>query len=452
MSWRGMVLTDLDGTFLDAKSKVSQGNIEALKLLGKQKIARVACTGRTLDSSREVLGYDLPFDYLIFSSGAGICSYGDDEVITHYEIAQEHILKIYNYFIDKDFDFSVHMPVPENHRFYWFASKNPTKDLDSRLYYLKEFATKGTLEDVKKLKSSTQFLAITKKGYETVQEMRKTFPELSIIRATSPLNPEYTWIEVFSKDVSKGEAAKWLCNHLNIEQKYTMSIGNDYNDLEMLRWTNESFAVTNSPAEIVEEFKEAPHHDEDGFAKTVYQWVKGLGMKEKTHRILTGEIGEGKTTALLKDFDNQQKAGKKVAGFACKKVMLEKSAQEKEHIGYDLVCFNTKESCPFIRKISHMPSNWNEEERIAQHFSFSKEGFEFARKLYKNAKSTGADHFYMDEAGYLELNGKGFASVIEDAIKNRIKLTIVVRKQLIDEFVANFKIKKHQIITIDEIT
>lgn len=446
MSFAGMMLTDLDGTFLDANGKTTKENLEALEFLGKHKIVRTACTGRTLHSAREVIGYKMPFDYLIFSSGAGICAFNDDYVISHHEINSTQIMKIYEYLKKKDLDFSVHLPIPDNHKFYWFESKNPTEDLESRLFHLKDFAEKGSEDKVKQMKLATQFLAITEKGYETVEEMKKLFPSLSIIRATSPLNAKYTWIEIFPKNVSKGKAAAWLCNHLGIEQKDTMSIGNDYNDMEMLEWTNDSYVVSNAPADIVERFKTVPHHDESGFAKAAYHWIRETKAYLSIHRIITGDIGVGKTTALLKDFNNIKKQKESPHGFACKKIRV-----DDEVIGYDLLCLVTGATCPFIRKLAHLPEDWAEAEKIAQHFSFSKDGFNFAHRLYYEAKRQSVTHFFIDEVGHLELEDKGFAQIIADALQSNIKLTIVVRKQLIEQVLTKFSIKKYQVITINEL-
>ncbi len=67
MKYKGAIFTDLDGTFLDPAGKVSTRNIEALKLLHLNSIARVDCTGRILNSPGEVAPQNLPFDFLIFS-------------------------------------------------------------------------------------------------------------------------------------------------------------------------------------------------------------------------------------------------------------------------------------------------------------------------------------------------------------------------------------------------
>src|SRR5665648_684384 len=54
-----------------------------------------------------------------------------------------------------------------------------------------------------------------------------TFPELSVIRTTSPLNPDYTWMEIFPNGVSKAHGIEEICRLTGIDQKSTLGIGND---------------------------------------------------------------------------------------------------------------------------------------------------------------------------------------------------------------------------------
>ncbi|HNS10056.1 MAG TPA: HAD hydrolase family protein, partial [Candidatus Ozemobacteraceae bacterium] len=84
------------------------------------------------------------------------------------------------------------------------------------------------------------------------------------------------WIEVFHPHASKGLAARWLCDELGIEQRHTMSIGNDYNDLAMLEWTNQGFVVANGPEDLRQRFLSAPANDEHGFAVAAERWLQEL--------------------------------------------------------------------------------------------------------------------------------------------------------------------------------
>lgn len=270
---RGMVLTDLDGTFLNSTGKISEANLETLQTLGQHGVIRVAATGRTLHSAREVVHHALPFDYLVFSTGAGICAFADDQIMCSHELGETDIQALAEFFLDCGVDFSIHHPIPENHRFHWFASQNPSPDLLSRLKYLKDFAVQG---DYRKISRATQFLAISLNGLEIIDKLRIKFPHLSIIRATSPLDGKHIWIEVFPAEASKGMAASWLCQKLGIHQRHTMSIGNDYNDVAMLEWTHQSFVVANSPADMRQRFQGAPCNDDHGFAVAANDWLRNL--------------------------------------------------------------------------------------------------------------------------------------------------------------------------------
>ena len=76
-------------------------------------------------------------------------------------------------------------------------------------------------------------------------------------------------MEVFPNGVSKGHSAEWLCKKLGIEQTQTISIGNDYNDIELLEWTAQSYVVENSPEQLKKRFLITKSNEEDGFAEVV---------------------------------------------------------------------------------------------------------------------------------------------------------------------------------------
>lgn len=268
-----MVLTDLDGTFLNSDRSIASENLDTLHQLGQHGIVRVAATGRTLHSSREVLGFELPFDYLIFSTGAGICRFADSQILQKMSLTANDIHAVAEFFVDCQLDFSIHHPIPDNHHFHWYSSPNPTPDLVSRLKYLAEFAVQG---DFREIKEATQLLAITLNGLEIIEELQRRFSHLSIIRTTSPIDNRHIWIEVFPSGASKGSAAEWLCKHLSIERNRTMSIGNDFNDLAMLEWTQASFVVANAAPELVEKFSPAPGNDDRGFTVAVRGWLEQL--------------------------------------------------------------------------------------------------------------------------------------------------------------------------------
>lgn len=151
-------------------------------------------------------------------------------------------------------------------------------------------------------------------------------------------------------------------------------------------------------------------------------------------KIITGPINTGKSTWLEKDFNTNSNAD----GFVCRKVRV-----NNEHIGYEIVHLTNGESRHFIRKIDHIPEKWNEAFRLGMHYSFNKEGFDFANKITEEALSKGVKCFYLDEVAHLELKGQGFANILRRILDAKIDLVLVVREALVEKICETFGIKDY---------
>ena len=100
-------------------------------------------------------------------------------------------------------------------------------------------------------------------------ELKRRFPEVKVVRTSSPLETGYIWMEIFHEKVSKGNGVKFVCDLLNIEHEYTLGIGNDFNDLDLLEFTNYSYIVDNGPPEMKQKFLVAKSNEESAFAHIV---------------------------------------------------------------------------------------------------------------------------------------------------------------------------------------
>lgn len=273
MNYRGIMLTDLDGTLLDANSRVSPRNLAMFATLKEKQVVRVAATGRSLFSTRRVLDEDFPIDFLVFSSGAGILNWQSKELVRASSLTQPDIIAAAEFFLNSNLDFSIHHPIPDTHKFHWYASTTPNPDFLQRLGLFQQFAHTG---DHRAIAEATQLLAVTNDCREIIPLLQKQFGHLNIIRTTSPLNGNVVWIEVFPADVSKGHAGAWLCEQLGISHDQSFCIGNDYNDLAMLEWAKTAFIMENAAIELKPRFHNAPHHNHDGFAIAVESWLDTL--------------------------------------------------------------------------------------------------------------------------------------------------------------------------------
>ncbi len=271
MSEVKMVVTDLDGTLLQSDHSISVQDSGTLQKLGELGVCRVAATGRNLYKVRQVLTTETPFDYVIFSSGAGIMEWKAQKLIKAMAITADRTMEIIRFLIQAKQNFKVSKELPDNHNFYWWQSY----ECPELKRYIEHHSKMGTAEPVDLLKPfiSSQILLFFKKeseGFDLFkQELQHNFPDLSIIKTTSPLDPDYVWMEIFPKGVSKAHGIEEICQITGIARENTFSIGNDFNDLEMLEYTRHSYVVENAPEELKMKYLISLAHHQNGFSHAV---------------------------------------------------------------------------------------------------------------------------------------------------------------------------------------
>ena len=76
-----LLASDLDDTLLNAKKKISSGNMEAIRrALDSDKIVLFS-TGRSLEEARELLEYFPAMRYIICESGANVYDLKENKVV-----------------------------------------------------------------------------------------------------------------------------------------------------------------------------------------------------------------------------------------------------------------------------------------------------------------------------------------------------------------------------------
>lgn len=262
-----MVITDLDGTLLNSEQKVSSSDYDCLVELGRQGIVRVIATGRSPYSFSTVIPQDFPIDFLVFSSGAGVMDWSSGEIISSYSLTEEKVHELALIFRNENISFKVLKPAPDNHKFHYFHNGNTHPDFDKRMEYYRGFE-KEIMFDPPNFGEASQFLIILSE-LEEFNRLSELCVEVKVIRATSPLDHKSIWMEVFHPDVSKGNACQFLGRYLGIDQKNTIGIGNDYNDIDLLEFANQSFVVENAPEELAKSYRIVSSNNNSGFSMAV---------------------------------------------------------------------------------------------------------------------------------------------------------------------------------------
>ncbi len=286
-----MFITDLDGTLFTDDKKINTPDFKSLEQLGEMGVTRVFATGRSLYSFEQAIkkiGFspyceDLPVDYLIFSTGAGIVKFEPNNIerldkfsnsviqekrresidkmfiiIKKHSLESDDVSYISALFDTLKLDYMIHKPIPDTpYCLYRQQSDSLNLDFNYRLELYKDFCKPiNYTGSVKDFGQATELLTIvpTNKGHEVADIIDKALPQFSVIRATSPLDGQSVWIEVFNKRASKSQAISWLAKELGIKQQSVAAVGNDYNDLDMLNWAGRSFFMKNTPKALKDRF------------------------------------------------------------------------------------------------------------------------------------------------------------------------------------------------------
>lgn len=267
-----LVATDLDGTFLKNDKSISKENLAALQSLGDRGILRVVATGRNLKKTQEVIAHHIPFDYIVFSSGAGVYDCKNNQLIYYQNIHKGTVQQLSDYFVALNLNFHLFKPVPDNHKCWYYRGSDACSEFERYFEFQQAHAEELMINQVLD-SEACQFLVVFPNDPDRFhilkEEIQKNFPEVKVVRTSSPLETDYIWMEIFHHSVSKGNGVKFLCDRLQIEHEYTMGIGNDFNDLDLLEFTRYSYMVENGPQELKARFILTQSNEESAFARAV---------------------------------------------------------------------------------------------------------------------------------------------------------------------------------------
>jgi len=266
-----MVVTDLDGTLLHGGMPISQTDSATLTTLGSRNIIRVIATGRSLFSANHAIDGTLPIDYLIFSSGAGIIDWKTGRLLKSHSMKPQEVDAAARFLLQKGLDFMIHDPIPDNHVFTFFQINGSNPDFNRRIEYYREFAVMGDIKNPEFNREACQIVAVEPccVPQSSYSMLARELHRLKVIRTTSPMDGRSTWLELFPESVSKAAAAEYLCVLHGIEKADVLTIGNDYNDMDLLSWAGTGFVVSTAPDELLKNF---PSID-NGLSEAVNKWL-----------------------------------------------------------------------------------------------------------------------------------------------------------------------------------
>ena len=248
----GLVLLDLDGTMLTSGKRISPATYAALERASAMGVQIVPCTGRFYAGIPQVVR-DLPFvRYFISVNGGNVWDRQEDKVLYRAELPQEQAFAL--------FDYMEQLPVIYDcfaDGAAWMARENYVR-IDEFISVPKDNEMVKTLRtpvnDLRELvRQKGGSVAKTQMFFADIQErndmlpvVRAKFPNLIV--STSLVNN----IEFTVPAASKGEALRFLANHLGVAVADTMAFGDMDNDRSMIEAAGIGVAMGNAEQPLKE--------------------------------------------------------------------------------------------------------------------------------------------------------------------------------------------------------
>ena len=260
------VVTDLDGTLLNAEHKVSEFTKETVKLLIKKGIKFYIATGRNYLGAKEAmdeLGVQVP---LITSHGSVAFDENGNEIFSN-KLKREYLDKVLN--IDYK-SFGKDIIITGYAGLNWFVTEN----LREYFYNKKPDRTRYPRQIVPEEFKKQDFTKIFFLGedhdelLELENEIKRVIGEENI----SLLFANEGSLEVFPADCNKAKAAEVVLERDGLTLKDAVSFGDGLNDYDLITQTGLGFAMENSIYLLLEKLTDTEiiaSNANDGMAKKV---------------------------------------------------------------------------------------------------------------------------------------------------------------------------------------
>ncbi|MDR2368558.1 MAG: Cof-type HAD-IIB family hydrolase [Deltaproteobacteria bacterium] len=257
-----ILFIDFDGTLKPAGGHVARPDISAMRKLGRLGLIRVVATGRGLFSFQRDYPEDFELDYLLFSSGLGLCAWhdGPGPLLLAQRFTDEDRDRALAACLELKRGFYAFEPPPECHRhiFQYPEGYPPTVGFLSRLRSYVQYSEAYRPKVDQGPRAEFLITAPTDEMPEVMARFEELCPGLSLLRCSSPFGDNSMWLEIFPPGVNKGQAAQRLAETLSLTSESALAIGNDFNDQALLAWAKIGMVTYNAPEELRNQFRLLP--------------------------------------------------------------------------------------------------------------------------------------------------------------------------------------------------
>ncbi len=259
-----LIVTDMDGTFLNSSHEVSPEFPEIYEELKKRNILFVPASGRQMLGITKYFG-DIENEMAFIAENGGYVIYKNEELFAD-QLDQQYIAEIikairtipgatavlsgkkkaYVETDNQDFIDYISQFYTDNER-----REDLTESVDDSIFKIAIYHPEGSEQNV----------------YPVAKEFEKY--DLEVV-----VSGQY-WLDIMNKNINKGIALEKLQKSLNITPEQTMAFGDYMNDIQMLENSKYSYAMRNAHPSVKKAANfEACSNDQFGVLETIKEYLK----------------------------------------------------------------------------------------------------------------------------------------------------------------------------------
>jgi len=263
-----LVVTDMDGTFLNSKDEISDENLKVVKQLNERGILFSIATGRLDTMIKPYLrqiGNNSP---VISCNGALVRNVIKGEFYHAQIIKNDDFIKVIDICKANNLIFSVYCEYTVysesiEGRIKYFVERNESLRKDEKV------SIKIVNNIYTDLNEKVFKILVTNDNSKLLERVKEEINQISGIEACKSSS---NLLDIMAAGVTKGNALKDLAKILNIKREEIIAIGDNHNDISMLEYAGYAIAVGNAEEAVkgIADLVTATN-DEDGVAKALRQ-------------------------------------------------------------------------------------------------------------------------------------------------------------------------------------
>lgn len=276
-----LVASDLDGTIISENNYIPESNFEAINKMNKNNINFAICTGKSYSISKDICN-KCSATYGIFSNGSQIFNLKTGVQIFNSFLDNNDIRLCYD--IAKKYNLHVHAYSDDqlvSERLQYLDLRNFKLQKKSGFKFvivpnILDYIEKNNLPIHQFVISSPSPLNFIEN--EILENVHVSTSRISKFGQYKDriLNKEYEYLSIIPYNTNKSSAIKFLSDYLSIDNNDVMAIGDNLNDVDMIKSSGIGVAVANAYSELKDVAKYTTQNSvtDGGFAEAVYKFIE----------------------------------------------------------------------------------------------------------------------------------------------------------------------------------